>query len=78
MCHTDGTVAIYGENPISLIPYFLHAEDGIVRVMFPVSPMWAASNVKVRLFTPPGGGVHGMCGYNAAKRVLKDIFRLTI
>ena len=25
--------------------------------------------------TPPGGGVHGMCGYHAAKRVLKDIFR---
>jgi len=24
--------------------------------------------------TPPGGGVHGMCGYNAAKRVLKDMF----
>jgi phytoene dehydrogenase-like protein len=24
--------------------------------------------------TPPGGGVHGMCGYNAAKRVLKDLF----
>ncbi|MES2277676.1 MAG: NAD(P)/FAD-dependent oxidoreductase [Bacteroidota bacterium] len=23
--------------------------------------------------TPPGGGVHGMCGYHAAKRVLKDI-----
>ncbi len=23
--------------------------------------------------TPPGGGVHGMCGYYAAKRVLKDI-----
>lgn len=25
--------------------------------------------------TPPGGGVHGMCGFHAAKRVLKDIFR---
>ena len=24
--------------------------------------------------TPPGGGVHGMCGYQAAKKVLKDIF----
>lgn len=25
--------------------------------------------------TPPGGGVHGMCGYHAAQRVLKDLFR---
>jgi phytoene dehydrogenase-like protein len=26
--------------------------------------------------TPPGGGVHGMCGFNAAQRVLKDIFKI--
>ncbi|MVN91981.1 phytoene desaturase family protein [Mucilaginibacter aquatilis] len=28
--------------------------------------------------TPPGGGVHGMCGYYAAKRALKDIFNIRI
>jgi phytoene dehydrogenase-like protein len=26
--------------------------------------------------TPPGGGVHGMCGHNAAKQALKDIWHL--
>jgi phytoene dehydrogenase-like protein len=28
--------------------------------------------------TPPGGGVHGMCGYHSAKQALKDVFNIQI
>jgi phytoene dehydrogenase-like protein len=28
--------------------------------------------------TPPGGGVHGMCGYHAAKRALIDVFDIKV
>ncbi len=28
--------------------------------------------------TPPGGGVHGMCGYHAARRALKYIFDISV
>jgi phytoene dehydrogenase-like protein len=28
--------------------------------------------------TPPGGGVHGICGYYAARRALKDLFNIKI
>lgn len=28
--------------------------------------------------TPPGGGVHGMCGFHAAKKALKDIWKIEV
>ena len=28
--------------------------------------------------TPPGGGVHGICGYYAARRALKDVFEIKL
>ncbi|PRX44841.1 phytoene desaturase family protein [Salegentibacter salegens] len=41
-----------------------------------ISP-YSTSNPKIYICsssTPPGGGVHGMCGFNAARTVIKDHF----
>ena len=41
---------------------------------------YRTSNKKVYICsssTPPGGGVHGMCGYHAAKTILKDHYNIS-
>lgn len=50
------------------------------RPVFSLTP-YRTSNRKVYLCsssTPPGGGVHGMCGFQAAKVVLKDHYGISI
>ncbi|HEV7921485.1 MAG TPA: NAD(P)/FAD-dependent oxidoreductase [Thermoanaerobaculia bacterium] len=45
---------------------------------FPSRDPYATPNRRIYLCsssTPPGGGVHGMCGYNAAQSALKRVFR---
>ncbi|CAG5070510.1 hypothetical protein DYBT9623_03055 [Dyadobacter sp. CECT 9623] len=50
------------------------------RPVLSVSPYrTSASNIYIcSSSTPPGGGVHGMCGYHAASQALKDIFKIQI
>lgn len=53
---------IYGRPVLSLNPYV-------------ISTRRSSSNLKLYICsssTPPGGGVHGMCGYHAARAVLKN------
>ncbi|HKO57192.1 MAG TPA: NAD(P)/FAD-dependent oxidoreductase [Thermoanaerobaculia bacterium] len=45
---------------------------------FPSRDPYATPNRRLFLCsssTPPGGGVHGMCGYNAARSALRRVFR---
>ncbi len=46
------------------------------RLFRPTSGQYRTSNRRIYLAsasTPPGGGVHGMCGYHAASAALRDL-----
>lgn len=50
--------------------FFTRPSVRVVPYRTPVKGLYICSSA-----TPPGGGVHGMCGYHAAKTVLKDLQR---
>ncbi|SDG86760.1 Phytoene dehydrogenase-related protein [Dyadobacter soli] len=53
---------LYSRPVLSITPYRTSAKD-----------IYICSSS-----TPPGGGVHGMCGYHAARQALKDVFRIEV
>src|SRR5690606_29953787 len=52
-------------------------QDLVLHISLPTLSISPYRTPKTEIYTcssstPPGGGVHGMCGYNAALQVLKD------
>ncbi|MFB6457801.1 phytoene desaturase family protein [Chitinophaga sp. Hz27] len=77
--HTMGPAAMQSYNP-NYIGGDINGGAIDIRQLFtrPVTSLTpyrtaAASIYLCSASTPPGGGVHGMCGYNAARQVLKDL-----
>lgn len=68
-------------NPNYVGGDFLGGPQDPLRLMFRPLGRWMPYRTPLRGYyicsscMPPGGGVHGMCGHNAAKRALAYIFR---
>ena len=78
--HTIGPAQLQAHNPAMLGGDMAGGENSLRQFLFRPVARWnpyATPNPKVFLCsssTPPGGGVHGMCGYHAARTTLKRVF----
>ena len=78
----DGRVSEFREKPEDTVPGDINAGTGTFwqTVARPV-PQWNPYRTALKgvylcsASTPPGGGVHGMCGVNAARIALADLGR---
>ncbi|MBI3764713.1 MAG: NAD(P)/FAD-dependent oxidoreductase [Chloroflexi bacterium] len=58
---------LYTRPALSLVPYAIPTRRDVPLERLPSQRLYLCSSS-----TPPGGGVHGMCGYHAAQVVLKQ------
>jgi phytoene dehydrogenase-like protein len=79
--HVRSPAAIEAHNPNMIGGDIGGGANTLMQFLLRPAPRWnpyATSNPKLFLCsssTPPGGGVHGMCGYHAAATVLSRVFR---
>jgi phytoene dehydrogenase-like protein len=73
--HTMGPAELESYNP-NLVGGDINGGAATLRQLF-LRPTWSAYTTPIggvylcSASTPPGGGVHGMCGYHAARRALR-------
>ncbi|MDO8540542.1 MAG: NAD(P)/FAD-dependent oxidoreductase [Opitutaceae bacterium] len=78
--HTLNPAAVETHNPTMIGGDIAGGDNGLLNFLFRPVPRWNPyATPNPRLFicsssTPPGGGVHGMCGYFAARTVLQRVF----
>lgn len=79
--HTTSPAQLASHNPSMIGGDIAGGRNDLGQFLFRPLPRWNPySTPNPRLFicsssTPPGGGVHGMCGYHAARTVLKRLGR---
>jgi phytoene dehydrogenase-like protein len=78
--HSTSPAQLAAHNPTMIGGDIAGGQNDLGQFLFRPFPRWNPyTTPNPRLFlcsssTPPGGGVHGMCGYHAAQTVLRRVF----